>query len=1390
MKLPNINRGRELILVLSVTLLLGLFVLAGNFLIRFNLEKIKTRFQHYVEEESRIQIDIQKIRANIFSFILFKDIVIFHPDSGVYSQVRSARVRYKIGDFLFRNLKPVESIDTIVFSGLELQADVNELEKLFSGEGTNGLPSFAGLEGIRFVLNDSQIVLRSGQEEIALEKFNLIANVESSNRLKGRIDLEFSGKAGDRAVAFDLSSFFTLDMAPLMVWTRNQVKRISAGPYSFGHLNFNLESDFTTHAVRNLRLDNSFFLDAVVDGRVPRQVKCEFRKFDLFSLSGFPAFLDGTFRLNVSDKTIRFDSDLKMEDKAGSLQAELKIRNNRIENCYYEAGGTRKIDLRHAPDSSEVQGFLDNINVAGNPLSGTFTLQNVPEGSQLYIRDLKADDQNLLNNYRISFLREKTGYRIRTPDSILSGFLSFLDPASSFMSVNVSFLQWGRVFPEKKIHLSGKLDLKVPEIKFSRAALYRENRVLLENCFFRYDFFRGRLAYSASPGDGKISGTARLRSGNLNLSMFLNLQSKSHQADLYVRRDGNRTRYSMTWDELIRATGHITDGSDFRVKIEALKDRSRGKRNVLGGSGYIYGNLTKPDRIKGYGNFTLDNHVSDIFYIPRAGLNFLLRDKGEVLYKFFLTDRNGKKNNGTGELVLGKTVELRGLFLDTLEFNGALGKKERPFLISLNKFDLSFLQPFFRKPLGCLSLQGTSDVNLQIRFPEDFLYGMSGFSVEGEGRVAVNKFSWNKSPPLSFSMAGKYNNKMLDIPRAQMKFPVGQLVFLNTVLLPGQESMIFSSVAEYDVNLKKNRYSGTVTLTGKSSEDKLECKADFMRTILNKQSIARFDQYFKWDKKSGSVKVFSSRGGFQGDWDLKIKPFFSAENIKLDYFASQGEKVFSVYGFVTSKEMDLSVPLWGFDLREMKKIAPFVRRARGSVTGKINLKGDPADPGFFGELNIDCQRLQLNDWFRDIRDLSGSVVFGGDSADLERITAYNQNNLMVVQGSVDLDRYAIQGMRLQVSNDYWQVKRKSDIQGEVSARCEIGLTEEGYVEFIGLVKLRDIEATFPFSDADPYNTNRPPLVFDLRILAENNVWYFNRDKGMEGPLQPGSYLELEGAFGHYKITDHQVRGRIRTVENKAKAEYLGTPFTVSKLELIFAEEYDTELPFVNGEAYAEIKTADGDLEIFLEVEGLLDDQLIPDVYSQPALTKREIVQYLGYGQLYDTLIVSIGEENTSVDIPNSSESELDRLLLAGMLTYVDQEYQAVLIKPLEQRLRQALSLDRVQIKPQISRNVIEKGMQASSGQGVVFNPFRDTLNNTQVVLGKYLTDYLFLEYILTVRGEDYFENSQALTTTHQLGLELDLDSLSFEWKMQPRRLNQAYYNEDIHNLQIKWQQSF
>ncbi len=333
----------------------------------------------------------------------------------------------------------------------------------------------------------------------------------------------------------------------------------------------------------------------------------------------------------------------------------------------------------------------------------------------------------------------------------------------------------------------------------------------------------------------------------------------------------------------------------------------------------------------------------------------------------------------------------------------------------------------------------------------------------------------------------------------------------------------------------------------------------------------------------------------------------------------------------------------------------------------------------------------------------------------------------------------------------------------------------------GFAYIRDGNITYPFEEGKkkPEKKNKKPgfmtdvlnrMVWDITVLPQKNVRYVKTVAGLLDKVwinaivtSPENGLHFSGS-----ISDQSFRIVGKVESTRGTIEYLDLNFSVAK----FGAEFDRSqiLPVVYGRARTTVTDSTGfPYNIYLTL------------YTVDPATKIE--QERGrWGKIRFRLSTdnpnigtSEGQILTALGYYSLGYSSKNNAKLRSMATDVigisaDRLLLRPLFRPVERRLESALHVGMVSIRSRFAQNMIELNYNRDSYYSRQIDPRYLLFRSTQITIGKYLKNNLFLLYSGEIEaGLDprYQEKGVGLKHTFDL-----------EYRIKPNLLLELQYNYD------------
>ncbi|MBP5447543.1 MAG: translocation/assembly module TamB domain-containing protein, partial [Treponema sp.] len=268
-----------------------------------------------------------------------------------------------------------------------------------------------------------------------------------------------------------------------------------------------------------------------------------------------------------------------------------------------------------------------------------------------------------------------------------------------------------------------------------------------------------------------------------------------------------------------------------------------------------------------------------------------------------------------------------------------------------------------------------------------------------------------------------------------------------------------------------------------------------------------------------------------------------------------------------------------------------------------------------------------------------------------------------------------------------------------------------------------------------------PVDVDLRIRTAQRV-QISYSTFLRAVIVPGSEMEVS-----YSSEDKRLVLDGDVPIRSGEIVYMNSSFYIREGEIHFSSNDESFDPSVS--VLAECKTRDENSEpvtITLQVEKQRLSQLSPRLSSSPARSEREIMEILG------GLLTA------------NSKNAASLALATG-----DYAIQSVLIRRLENALRDFFKFDIFSVRTMVVQNAVKQSVNRNSSGSS--NLAGNYLDGTTVYIGKYFGEAIFADAMLRL---DYDRNRIGSNYTYdgislrpELGFELAAPFAKVRWSMSP-----------------------
>ena len=315
----------------------------------------------------------------------------------------------------------------------------------------------------------------------------------------------------------------------------------------------------------------------------------------------------------------------------------------------------------------------------------------------------------------------------------------------------------------------------------------------------------------------------------------------------------------------------------------------------------------------------------------------------------------------------------------------------------------------------------------------------------------------------------------------------------------------------------------------------------------------------------------------------------------------------------------------------------------------------------------------------------------------------------------------------------------------------------------GKVTVYDTRLTFPFLKVHAPPSGKPDVVveflqnidWDLLVKPGEDVVYFRQIPAYIDNVNTELFIDESSPGLHVRgiLSNESFRVSGKMSSSRGRLEYLDQTFRVDYFQAEFTEA--SPYPFISGQAWTTIRDSIGAVPktIYLKLyavdpethqekqQGSLENFKFKLVSADPQIgeDQEQVLSYLGFS------VGNLREKATSV---------------GGAVT--DKYIFRPLFRPIERAIERNLGIDFVRINSNIAKNLfytsIGYGGRNFGRNQPLINPFNTStpylflMSSSEVTLGKYLTQNLYLTYTGQLVSV-YDKSKPTFDMNHSFGIE-------------------------------------
>jgi len=463
--------------------------------------------------------------------------------------------------------------------------------------------------------------------------------------------------------------------------------------------------------------------------------------------------------------------------------------------------------------------------------------------------------------------------------------------------------------------------------------------------------------------------------------------------------------------------------------------------------------------------------------------------------------------------------------------------------------------------------------------------------------------------------------------------------------------------------------------------------------------------------------------------------------------------------------------------------------SEGTLWGDIKIQGAVNDPDFFGSLT-------LSDFTGSFPYVEGALSLEETKIDLseknltiKRTTGNFSQGILSLSGESNFDHWVPGNYALYISIPNnpgipFSFKRPIlDIQGSLKGDISMeGDFNEAIIQ--GQMEINNTEFVLGFTDAERSEpSNKKPSKSDFQVLLQlslsigSRVQVYAPSKNLpilKGFITQGDNVDF---YLNQQSGDYALQGEVSF--DRGQINYLKSrSFYIKEGSLLLNESNQLFDPQLTVRAETKEKDNNGDsYTISLIHSGSLFD-FQPRFESTPPKSEAQLMALMGLPTLNEEGNLLTEDDDTTV-LSELSAAEVGADLVGDTIGIF-------ILRPFEARVQEALQLDLFTFRSELIKKAILERDQLTSVQ--------DVLDNTRVFFGKYLSDDIFLETILSLRslqdGTGFGEDQGTIGLDLTMGLTFETPIFQIGWNINPQPDDQKSLFLKDNTFTLEWKKSF
>ena len=357
---------------------------------------------------------------------------------------------------------------------------------------------------------------------------------------------------------------------------------------------------------------------------------------------------------------------------------------------------------------------------------------------------------------------------------------------------------------------------------------------------------------------------------------------------------------------------------------------------------------------------------------------------------------------------------------------------------------------------------------------------------------------------------------------------------------------------------------------------------------------------------------------------------------------------------------------------------------KGQLKVNVDVSGSWQKPEFNGYITLADASLNPASYPDAITDLKGEIIFSGNMAEINNVSAKIDQGSAKLGGIINLEP---SNSNLSITYTLTKIPYKTElVKTVITGRGQItGTLNQPLIS--GHIELEDTDVNLAAYEGKPVQSYaKLPVKLDLNVDHKGDF----RVRGLGLNAKGTGFVQITGSLANLGLD-----GRVEAKEGSIN--YLDNIFEITKAQLVF-QRYRGIMPLISAEALTRLPES----EVRVQINGTIGD-LRTTLISDPPMSETEIIRKL-----------------TLHRFSNFAGGNIQQALTEELLRIVSNQLEATVLGDVENVMKETFKLDEFKLEP----NIMERTMKFKAGK-YLFENLYFTYSRTLEIKAKEL---MKLEY--------------------------------------------------------------